>query len=146
MGPAGCYKPQEFAPQPDPAKTTYLPDSEEPKDQENNSYTPGVGYYHSAYHAWFPYPFNYFLGGHGFYHGGRFHNSAYTDPVPPRSRPDTEAWARARASSRARAMKTQASSLHGGTAASPGATHGGSHSSGSIMRGGFGSGFHSFGG
>ena len=54
LGPVACYKPEPFVPQPDPGKTATLPDTDEPKDQDNNSYTPGVGYYHSPFHAWYP--------------------------------------------------------------------------------------------
>ncbi|HYE30068.1 MAG TPA: hypothetical protein VEH27_01445 [Methylomirabilota bacterium] len=47
----------------------------------NNTYRPHLGYYHSAYGGWFPFPYNSFVPGRGYYHGGSF--SPAPAPVPP---------------------------------------------------------------
>ena len=39
----------------------------------NDTYVAGRGYYHSPFHAFFPYPYNYFSPGVGYYRGGRYH-------------------------------------------------------------------------
>lgn len=56
-------------------------------DQDNNTYVPGFGYYHSAYHSWYPYPFNWYYPDYGYYYGGEWNDNPYRGPVPPRSRP-----------------------------------------------------------
>jgi hypothetical protein len=38
----------------------------------NNTYVPGQGYWHAPYGGWYPYPFNYYRAGYGYYHGGNF--------------------------------------------------------------------------
>ena len=58
------------------------------KEVPNNSYVPGVGYYHSVHHAWFPYPFNYYYPGYGYYRGGRWNDDNWNGAVPPASRPN----------------------------------------------------------
>lgn len=63
-------------------------DLQEQKDEENNSYTPGLGYYHSIYHGWFPYPFNYFYLGRGYYRGGSWRDTRWSGPVPLRTQPN----------------------------------------------------------
>ena len=56
----------------------------------NNHYVHGAGYYHAPYRAWFPYPYNSFTPGRGYFHGGQW-NSA-PDPVPLQSsRPEPAA-------------------------------------------------------
>lgn len=58
------------------------------RDEENNSFVPGLGYYHALHHSWFPYPFDYYYPGHGFYRGGAWFNGSYSGPaVPARSKP-----------------------------------------------------------
>jgi hypothetical protein len=38
----------------------------------NNHYVHGAGYYHAPYRAWYPYPYNSFRPGQGYYHGGQW--------------------------------------------------------------------------
>ena len=38
----------------------------------NNTYWAGHGYYHAPYRRWYPYPYNYYRPGLGYYHGGIF--------------------------------------------------------------------------
>lgn len=40
------------------------------RDYSNNDFTPGVGYYHAPYHAWYPYPYNYYDPARGYFAGG----------------------------------------------------------------------------
>jgi hypothetical protein len=37
----------------------------------NNTYRNGQ-YWHAPYHAWYPYPYNFFSPRYGYYHGGRY--------------------------------------------------------------------------
>jgi hypothetical protein len=102
------------------------------KDQQNNSYVPGIGYYHSAFHSWFPYPFNWYYPQRGYYYGGSWHRDAYAGEPPPHSRPSSAGWTYAR--STLRSFSSETAGAHG----APGEA--GFHS---VIRGGFG---HSFGG
>lgn len=38
----------------------------------NNTYRPGLGYYHAPYYHWYPHPYNWYSPGFGYYHGGMF--------------------------------------------------------------------------
>lgn len=53
----------------------------------NNTYVPGLGYYHAPYHNWFLYPYNYYRPGFGYYHGGLYSPSPFesdiVESVPP---------------------------------------------------------------
>ncbi len=63
-------------------------DLQQDREEENNSYVPGLGYYHSLHHSWFPYPFDYYYPGLGFYRGGAWHPARYTGiAFPLRSKP-----------------------------------------------------------
>ncbi len=46
----------------------------------NNYFLPGAGYYHSPFHAWFPFPFNHYVAGRGWYRGGDWRPAATPDP------------------------------------------------------------------
>lgn len=109
-----------------------LPDDDN-QDQQNDSYVPGVGYYHSPFHAWYPFPFNIHRADRGYYYGGLWHTDPYGGLVPLTSRPSSVGWQLARS-----ALRTS-----GGTRAAGGGISGfsdfGGHASGSVVRGGFGS-------
>jgi hypothetical protein len=47
----------------------------------NNTYVPGLGYYHAPYHGWFEYPFNYYRPGFGYYHGGLYSPKPYASAI-----------------------------------------------------------------
>jgi len=77
----------------------------------NNTYAPGYGYWHAPYRRWFPYPYNYFDAGRGYYHGGFYSAEPFASPI----------------------TASRAAGLSAG--GRPGASGGG------ISRGGFGRGF-----
>jgi hypothetical protein len=61
--------------QPDPSATTAQPEAPTPpvaadRTYQNNDFTPGVGYYHAASQAWFPYPYNHHDPSRGYFAGG----------------------------------------------------------------------------
>jgi hypothetical protein len=56
-------------------------------EERNNSYVPGLGYYHSLYHTWYPYPFNYWFPNFGYYRGGEWFKESWLGSVPPTSKP-----------------------------------------------------------
>lgn len=47
----------------------------------NNEYVSGVGYYHAPYGGWYSRPFNTYLPGRGYFHGGDWWPSPYTGPI-----------------------------------------------------------------
>jgi hypothetical protein len=49
----------------------------------NDTYIPGRGYYHSYYHSWFPFPYNYYQPGRGYYRGGAYHPEPDLKIQPP---------------------------------------------------------------
>ena len=62
-------------------RTVYQPNDPGPAaeaEPTNNTYVPGMGYYHAPYHGWYKYPYNYFQPDYGYYHGGVFS----PDPAP----------------------------------------------------------------
>ena len=100
------------------------------RDRENNSYIQGIGYYHSPYHAWYPFPFNFHTAGRGYYYGGSWHQDAFSGPAPSASRPSAAAWMSARPAF---------SSLGGSARSFSFSEASGFFSHSSIGRGGFGS-------
>lgn len=99
MGPAGCSLVDEDPepPAPPPGTTVLNPDQlKDGEEQANNSYVPGVGYYHSYSHGWYPYPFNWFHPARGYYYGGAWHGSQFNGGVPASSRPSVTAYSTAR--------------------------------------------------
>lgn len=91
----------------------------------NNTYLEGQGYWHAPFHAWYPFPYNDYRPGLGYYAGGRFLDHPDTTPVTVttyRSRSGT--------------VYSSGGSLGVGSSSS--------HSS-SISRGGFGGSAHSAG-
>ncbi len=40
----------------------------------NNTYVAGQGYWHAPYHSWYPYPYNYYRPGFGYYYGGSYYD------------------------------------------------------------------------
>jgi hypothetical protein len=59
---SGCTRREETA---KPAK--------DPQTLTNDTYIAGRGYYHSPFHGFFPFPYNYYSPGMGYYRGGRYH-------------------------------------------------------------------------
>lgn len=47
----------------------------------NNHYVSGVGYYHAPYGGWYARPFNTYLPGRGYYHGGDWWPTPYSGPI-----------------------------------------------------------------
>ena len=48
----------------------------------NDTYIEGRGYYHAPFHAWYPFPYNFYSPGIGYYRGGSYH--AQPDLVVPK--------------------------------------------------------------
>jgi hypothetical protein len=69
-----------------------LPD----RDYDNDAYTPGVGYYHAPYHAWFPMRFDSHDPARGYFRGGLWLAARDASGIT-RSRPTADALAAARA-------------------------------------------------
>jgi len=89
----------------------------------NNTYVSGLGYYHAPYHDWFPYPYNYYRPGYGFFHGGLYSPAPFVSDVAASAPPSPAAF------------RTGGGGVsHAGSAGSDAF----GHSSG-ISRGGFGS-------
>jgi hypothetical protein len=40
----------------------------------NDTYIEGRGYYHSPFHAWYPFPYNFYSPGLGYYRGGSYYS------------------------------------------------------------------------
>ena len=143
------YQPWKATP-PEPTGAIIPADQLRP-DQElaNNSYVPGVGYYHSVSHNWHPYPFNWYSPGHGYYYEGDWHTSGFSGVMPSRSRPSSDAVvsARSQGSSVSTSSHFAEDSSSGGNGSSAGHSESssGAHSS-SISRGGFGGSAHGGGG
>ena len=139
-GLTGCQAQKEEIPS-EPTDAFFSSDEPSPDQElENNSYSPGSGYYHSVSHNWHPYPFNWYSHGRGYYYGGDWHPSAFSGVIPSRSRPSPEAVAAARSLSSARAASHGAHGSSVGSESSS-AGHSSFHSSG-ISRGGFGGSSH----
>lgn len=49
------------------------PAARESQTLTNDTYVAGRGYYHSPFHMFFPFPYNHYSPGMGYYRGGRFH-------------------------------------------------------------------------
>jgi hypothetical protein len=48
----------------------------------NNHYVTGRGYYHAPYHAWYPFPYNYYdPARRGYYHGGNYTSEPHVSAV-----------------------------------------------------------------
>ena len=146
IGQPGC-RPDE--PQPPAPIGTIVPANQlvADRDQDNNFYVPGVGYYHSVYHTWAPYPFNWYAPGHGYFYAGHWQPNAYSGPIPLRSRPLPGALSAAlnmiRRNSESAAWAPSGGGGHGFGFGSSG---GEAATSGGISRGGFGSSAHGGGG
>ncbi len=115
----------------------------------NNAYVPGMGYYHASHHAFFPYSYNYYDAGRGYYYGGSWWPRASPSTVRSSS-PSPSVASQLR---RALTTGTMISSSGGHySSSSTSGGHGFSSSSGkssgsssSVSRGGFGSSSHSSG-
>ena len=49
----------------------------------NDTYVEGRGYYHAPYHMWYPFPYNFYSPGMGYYRGGSYY--AQPDLTVPRA-------------------------------------------------------------
>ncbi len=137
IGPAGCSDNQDPPPPPATGRTVAADQLRADQDQDNNSYVPGTGYYHSLYHTYYPYPFNWYSPGHGYYYAGGWQATPFAGLVPDHSRPT--------ASTIASVQQSVRSGSSGGGWFTGG--HGGSFSGSSvghsgISTGGFGSSAH----
>jgi hypothetical protein len=47
----------------------------------NNTYVAGQGYWHAPYRAWYPYPYDYYRPGFGFFHGGLYSPAPEASPI-----------------------------------------------------------------
>jgi hypothetical protein len=88
-----------------------------PQVLTNDTYIPGRGYYHSHFHGFFPFPYNFYSPGMGYYRGGSYHPQPDLRLAPPTipgraSSPD-QMQARA-ARSRQQAQATRSSSVNRG--------------------------------
>lgn len=90
----------------------------------NNTYLPSQGYYHAAYHAWYPMPYGHFVPGRGYYYGGAFQDTAHSYPALSASSPAQSP----------KAQSAPSRSAASGSSAAESAT---------TSRGGFGSSAHS---
>jgi uncharacterized protein YgiB involved in biofilm formation len=54
-----------------------------PQVVTNDTYVEGRGYYHAPFHAWYPFPYNFYSPGLGYYRGGAYHAQPdLTNPKP----------------------------------------------------------------
>ena len=100
LGQSGCSdSKQPPVPAYDP-RNPFVSEADAAADQNktipNNSYTPGLGYYHSFYHGWYPYPFNYYFPSFGYYWGGGWNALPLRGNIPASSVPSAAAYQRAR--------------------------------------------------
>jgi hypothetical protein len=54
----------------------------------NNHFISGVGFYHAPFGGWFPFPYNRYEAGRGYFAGGSYHQSKHESAVRE-SRPDS---------------------------------------------------------
>jgi hypothetical protein len=99
VGQSGCTPAPPPAPPPD-AGTPIVSELEATSNPNralaNNTYTPGLGYYQSYYHRWYPYPLNFFFPSRGYFWGGGWNPLPLRGLIPPSSIPSAEAFERAR--------------------------------------------------
>ncbi|MBI3415313.1 MAG: hypothetical protein HY043_08340 [Verrucomicrobia bacterium] len=97
----------------------------------NNHYVHGYGYYHAPYRGWYPHPFNYYLPGRGYFHGGNWTPAPFETSTTA-SRPAADSVQRVNASTRV-ASRSQSStpSSSRGSWISRGGFGGTSHGGGS---------------
>ena len=153
MALTGCApdEPEPLAPPPGThivSQEQLARDLQERKDEENNSYVPGLGYYHSIHHGWYPYPFNYYYPGLGYYQGGSWEESRWSGALPQRSQPN---WSNVTDDKPGVAYSHSSSGGYFYSGSHAGSTYGesGHVGSGGVTRGGFtaphSSGFHAGG-
>jgi len=94
VGLSGCSE-QEDPPPPLPGAQAKIltqdqlaQDLKDDKEEDNNSYVPGLGYYHAVHRSWYPYPFDYYYSGFGYYRGGYWNDFPSNGVIPTRSKPD----------------------------------------------------------
>lgn len=136
MGPAGCSsQDDDNVPPPPPPNTGVVQAGQvqDNQDLDNNSYVPGIGYYHSPFHTWFPYPFNWYYPGRGYFYGGSWNPTGYSGVVPARSRPTSESLG---------AMRDFVRGSSSSSRTPTGGFSGGGYHPGSVIRGGFGHSSH----
>lgn len=104
-----------------------------------NHHLPGAGYYHVPFHAWFPFPYNTFQAGRGWYRGGQWR---------PTDQPAaTEEEEQRRSGTGIRSSGTYGSGFRASSFPSPAAvqhanTGAAAHHASTTTRGGFGSSAH----
>jgi hypothetical protein len=47
----------------------------------NNTYEAGRGYWHAPFGSWYPYPYNYYRPGFGYYAGGAYFPAPQSSPI-----------------------------------------------------------------
>jgi hypothetical protein len=95
------------------------------RDYQNNDFTPGVGYYHAPYRAWFPFPFNHHDPSRGFFGGGLWQAAPFAAGLLS-SRPTGDAVTSALAAQQRRTQEQSARAGTSGFARTSGSTFGGS--------------------
>lgn len=104
----------------------------------NNHFVSGAGYYHAPYGGWYARPFNSYLPGRGYYHGGDWWSTPYSGPIMV-STPRANAVESANLKTEPLRARSGGFSSSGGSSSSSSSRSGGStHSGSSISRGGFG--------
>ena len=93
--------------------------AKDPQTLTNDTYIAGRGYYHSPFHGFFPFPYNYYAPGMGYYRGGRYHGQPDVNiprpTLPGRaSAPDVMQARAERERMQAQAQKQQSKSVRRG--------------------------------
>ena len=73
FGLSGCAREEKLLVEPTP------PVVNAEQSYPNNYFLPGAGYYHAPFHAWYPFPYNHYVGNRGWYRGGSWRSSAQAD-------------------------------------------------------------------
>lgn len=87
----------------DDRASSLMPPVSDQMTYTNNHHVPGVGYYHAPYHAWYPFPYNFYSPERGYYHGDRWTREPNQTGVTA-SRPSPQAAQTARAEQMARSQ------------------------------------------
>lgn len=74
---AGCGRREE------PRPTAEGPARKESQVLTNDTYIPGRGYYHAPFFTFFPFPYNHYRPGAGYYRGGQYHSYPDYSVLPP---------------------------------------------------------------
>ncbi|MDB6137298.1 MAG: hypothetical protein JWO94_370 [Verrucomicrobiaceae bacterium] len=110
------------------------------EEYPNDYYVPGMGYYHAPHHAFFPYRYNFFDSGRGYYRGGSWSPVAGTSAMGA-STPSPTVTSQLRSMFSTGTLVSSSGGFHSGSSNSS-SNSGGHASSSSVSRGGFGSSAH----